>query len=107
MELSAQDIERIVSEVVRRLRQAGVDVQSQDDGPSDSTAEAASGTTCTLSEHVISMDSIQGRLENVQQLVVGARAVVCGDVEPGLIVAGNPARLIKRRPLPDDGPAAH
>jgi len=76
MELSAQDIERIVSEVVRRLRQAGVDVQSQDDGPSDSTAEAASGTTCTLSEHVISMDSIQGRLENVQQLVVGARAVV-------------------------------
>ena len=76
MELSAQDIERIVSEVVRRLRQAGVDVQSQDDGPSDSTAEAASGTTCTLSEHVISMDSIQGRLKNVQQLVVGARAVV-------------------------------
>ena len=39
--------------------------------------------------------------------IVGARAVVCGDVEPGLIVAGNPARLIKRRPLPDDGPAAH
>lgn len=76
MELSTQDIERIVSEVVRRLRQAGVDVQSKDDGPSVSTAEAAGGTTCTLSEHVISMDSIQGRLENVQQLVVGARAVV-------------------------------
>ena len=76
MELSAQDIERIVSEVVRRLRQAGVDVQSKDDDPSVSTAEAAGGTTCTLSEHVISMDSIQGRLENVQQLVVGARAVV-------------------------------
>ena len=76
MELSAQDIERIVSEVVRRLRQAGVDVQSKDDGPSASTAEAAGGTTCTLSEHVISMDSIQGRLENVQQLVVGARAGV-------------------------------
>jgi len=76
MELSAQDIERIVSEVVRRLRQAGVDVQSKDDGPSDSSAEAAGGTTCTLSEHVISLDSIQGKLESVQQLVVGARAVV-------------------------------
>ncbi len=76
MELSAQDIERIVSEVVRRLRQAGVDVQSKGDGPSVTTAEEAVSTTCTLSEHVISLDSIQGRLENVQQLVVGERAVV-------------------------------
>ena len=76
MELSAQDIERIVSEVVRRLRQAGVDVQSKGDGSSVTTAEEAVSTTCTLSEHVISLDSIQGRLENVQQLVVGARAVV-------------------------------
>ena len=76
MELSAQDIERIVSEVVRRLRQAGVDVQSKDADSSVRSVEAAAGTTCTLSEHVISMDSIQGRLDNVQQLVVGARAVV-------------------------------
>ena len=76
MELSAQDIERIVSEVVRRLRQAGVDVQSQGDDSSVSTAEEAVSTTCTLSEHVISLDSIEGKLENVQQLVVGARAVV-------------------------------
>ena len=76
MDLSAQDIERIVSEVVRRLRQAGVDVQSQGDDASVSTAEEAVSTTCTLSEHVISLDSIQGRLENVQQLVVGERAVV-------------------------------
>ena len=31
--------------------------------------------------------------------VVGARAVVMGDVEPWTIVAGNPARVIKRREL--------
>jgi putative colanic acid biosynthesis acetyltransferase WcaF len=35
--------------------------------------------------------------------VVGARAVVTRDVSPGLVVAGNPARAIKRR-LPFAGP---
>jgi putative colanic acid biosynthesis acetyltransferase WcaF len=30
-------------------------------------------------------------------VVVGARAVVMGDVEPGVVVAGNPARVVKRR----------
>jgi putative colanic acid biosynthesis acetyltransferase WcaF len=34
--------------------------------------------------------------------VIGARAVVTRDVEPGMIVAGNPARPIKRRPGMDD-----
>ena len=75
MELSTQDIERIVSEVVRRLRQAGVQVQSQEDNESDCTSEVVT-RSCTLSEHVISMDSIYGKLDNVQQLVVGPRAVV-------------------------------
>ena len=75
MELSTQDIERIVSEVVRRLRQAGVQVQPQEDNESDCTAEVIN-RSCTLSEHVISMDSIYGKLDNVQQLVVGPRAVV-------------------------------
>jgi putative colanic acid biosynthesis acetyltransferase WcaF len=32
--------------------------------------------------------------------IVGARAVVMRDVPPGVIVAGNPARVIKPRPLP-------
>ena len=36
--------------------------------------------------------------------VVGARAVVTKDVPPGMIVAGNPARVIKPRPMPKDGP---
>lgn len=75
MELSTQDIERIVSEVVRRLRQAGVQVQPLEDNESDCTAEVIT-RSCTLSEHVISMDSIYGKLENIQQLVVGPRAVV-------------------------------
>lgn len=31
--------------------------------------------------------------------IVGARAVVMKDVPPGVIVAGNPARIIKNRPM--------
>ena len=84
MELSVQDIERIVSEVVRRLRQAGVQVQSQDAaGTSDMPAKAVS-TTCTISDHVISMASIRGKLENVQQVIVGPRAVVTPAVRDAL-----------------------
>ena len=33
--------------------------------------------------------------------IVGARAVVIADVPPGAIVAGNPAKVVKQRPLPD------
>jgi putative colanic acid biosynthesis acetyltransferase WcaF len=32
--------------------------------------------------------------------VVGARSVVTKDVEPGVVVAGNPARVVKQRPTP-------
>ncbi len=32
--------------------------------------------------------------------VVAARAVVVKDVEPGVVVAGNPARVVKQRPKP-------
>jgi len=38
--------------------------------------------------------------------IVAARAVVTGDVEPGVIVGGNPARVIKRRPLGAGGGAS-
>ncbi|HZK80265.1 MAG TPA: type B chloramphenicol O-acetyltransferase, partial [Humisphaera sp.] len=31
--------------------------------------------------------------------IVGARAVVTRDIPPGMIVAGNPARVIKPRPM--------
>ena len=34
--------------------------------------------------------------------VVGARAVVTKDVPPGVIVAGNPARVIRPRPMDDE-----
>jgi acetyltransferase-like isoleucine patch superfamily enzyme len=33
--------------------------------------------------------------------VVGARAVVVKDVPPDMVVAGNPAKVIKRRELRD------
>jgi putative colanic acid biosynthesis acetyltransferase WcaF len=36
--------------------------------------------------------------------IVGARAVVVKDVPAGVIVAGNPARVIGPRPMSDQGP---
>jgi putative colanic acid biosynthesis acetyltransferase WcaF len=36
--------------------------------------------------------------------IIGARAVVTKDVPSGVIVAGNPARIIRERPRPDDLP---
>ncbi|MCA9291928.1 MAG: hypothetical protein KDA25_12420 [Phycisphaerales bacterium] len=33
--------------------------------------------------------------------IVGARAVVMKDVPPGVIVVGNPARIVSERPMPD------
>ncbi|MCA9289945.1 MAG: hypothetical protein KDA25_02385 [Phycisphaerales bacterium] len=33
--------------------------------------------------------------------IVGARAVVMRDVPPGMIVAGNPARVVSARPMPE------
>jgi len=38
-------------------------------------------------------------------VIVGARAVVTRDVPPGVIVAGNPAKIIRERPRPDDLPS--
>lgn len=38
-------------------------------------------------------------------VIVGARAVVTRDVPPGVIVAGNPAKVIRDRPRPDDLPS--
>lgn len=38
-------------------------------------------------------------------VIVGARAVVTRDVPPGVIVAGNPAKIVRERPRPDDLPA--
>ena len=84
MDLSAQDIERIVSEVVRRLRQAGVEVQSAEESVSASDTAEAGSTTCTVTDHVISLESIQDRLDNLQHLVVGARAVVTPAVRDAL-----------------------
>lgn len=34
--------------------------------------------------------------------VVGARAVVFGDVEPWTVVGGNPARVLKRRVIDNE-----
>jgi hypothetical protein len=76
MALSSHDIERIVTEVLRRLQASGVRVQL-DPGSLPGIASAAAKTaTYTVTEHVVSLAVLEGHLENLQRLVVGARAVV-------------------------------
>ena len=76
MAFSTSDIERIVTEVMRRLQASGVLVQ-QDPGSMPGIASASAKTaTYTVTEHVVSLDVLEGHLENLQRLVVGARAVV-------------------------------
>ena len=76
MALSSHDIERIVTEVLRRLQASGVRVQL-DPGSLPGIASASAKTaTYTVTEHVVSLAVLEGHLENLQRLVVGARAVV-------------------------------
>ena len=76
MALSSHDIERIVAEVLRRLLAAGVQVQSDPGSLSGIGSDTAKTATYTVTEHVVSLAVLEGHLENLQRLVVGARAVV-------------------------------
>jgi hypothetical protein len=62
--MQQQDIQAIVDEVVRRLL-ADYDLQP-----------AAAGNETVITGRVITMDSLEGKLENTCQLVVCERAVV-------------------------------
>jgi hypothetical protein len=63
MTYTEQDVERIVLEVIRRLGLVG--------GPS-----ASAPTELALSERVVTMREIEGKLAGVNRLVVLGRAVV-------------------------------
>ncbi len=76
MALSSHDIERIVTEVMRRLQSAGVLVRPDSGSPSEIASVSAKTATYTVTEHVVSLAVLEGHLENLQRLVVGARAVV-------------------------------
>jgi hypothetical protein len=76
MALSSHDIERIVAEVMRRLLASGVKVQPDPGSLSGIAPVTAKTATYTVTEHVVSLAVLEGHLENLQRLVVGARAVV-------------------------------
>jgi len=63
MTYTEQDVERIVLEVVRRLGLLG-------------SPKLTAGIELTLVERVVTMRSIEGKLDGVGRLVVAARAVV-------------------------------
>lgn len=76
MALSQQDIERVVAEVIARLRQAGVAIERADANQVGIPGAPPQNVTYTLTDHVVSLRALEGRLENLQRLVVGSRAVV-------------------------------
>ncbi|MDE0736044.1 MAG: hypothetical protein OSB47_09490 [Pirellulaceae bacterium] len=84
MALSSHDIERIVTEVLRRLQASGVRVQLDPGSLPGIASDSAKTATYTVTEHVVSLAVLEGHLENLQRLVVGARAVVTPAVRDAL-----------------------
>lgn len=66
------DIERIVQEVIRRLLSLGMQVKTK---PQE---------TLAIDDRVISLATIQGRLEGVRQVLVQPKAVVTPSVRDEL-----------------------
>jgi hypothetical protein len=71
MTYSEQDVERIVLEVIRRLGLVG-------SPPATATNELA------VSERVVTMRSIEGKLAGINRLIVSGRAVVTPAVKDEL-----------------------
>ncbi len=66
MTLTQEQLEWIVSEVVSRLRSGG---------PSEAPSEASAGSL-SLSERLVTLETLRGRLGGVSELRVAAGAVV-------------------------------
>lgn len=71
MTLTAEEIERIVQEVIRRLTSAGVQV-------------TRFKPTLELEDRLVTLASIEGRLEGIKQLVVLPKAIVTPSVRDEL-----------------------
>ena len=78
MNLSPAEIDRIVAEVVRRLRAMAVN--------SSTTVEVARDTEkeLQLSDKVVTLQSLKGRLDGITKLIVTDRAVVTPAVKDEL-----------------------
>jgi hypothetical protein len=74
MNLTAADIDRIVAEVVRRLRAM----------TAGSSSSVAAASELRLSERVITLGTLKGRLDGISKVVVIERAVVTPAVKDEL-----------------------
>lgn len=72
----ADFFERVVAEVIRRLTQHGVKI-----GNGSATSSAAE---LVVTERVIAMETLRGKLDNVSRLVVGKKAIVTPAVKDDL-----------------------
>ena len=71
----AEFIERIVQEVIRRLVQRGMVVGG---------ASSSSETELALSDKVVTLATLNGRLAGVKRLVVGGRSIITPAVKDEL-----------------------
>jgi hypothetical protein len=78
MNLTAADIDRIVAEVVRRLRA----IMANSSTPVSAAREATS--SLNLSDNVITLQTLRGRLEGITTVIVSERAIVTPAVKDEL-----------------------
>jgi hypothetical protein len=74
MNLTAADIDRIVAEVMRRLRAM----------TAGSSSSVAAASELKLSERVITLGTLKGRLDGVNNVIVTDRAIITPAVKDEL-----------------------
>ena len=80
----AQVIERIVREVIRRLREMETGNHRQSPVAATSSREAENVCTLTIEKHVVTLATLEGRLDGVERLLVPNNAVVTPSVHDEL-----------------------
>ena len=86
MKFTAEEMERIVEEVIRRLTSAGAQVRRV----------CAANSTLELEDRLVTLATINGRLVGVQQLVVPHKALVTPAVRDEL--RDKDIELVRREP---------
>lgn len=81
MTLTAEEIERIVQEVIRRLAAAEINNSNSN---SNSKPQVQSQAALELEDQLVTLATIEGRLNGIQQLVVSPKAVVTPSVRDEL-----------------------
>ena len=81
MNLTAADIDRIVAEVVRRLRAIMASSSAPVSGSRETTSVA---NELSLSEKVITLQLLKGRLDGITKVIVADRAIITPAVKDEL-----------------------